>query len=62
MKAKQRAATRISLASTAIFPNTIPRDIFEKQRAATPIYFGNDVHGNFPIPSKDEFERQRTAT
>ena len=30
-KTKQRATTRISLASTAIFPNTLPRDIFENR-------------------------------
>ena len=60
MKAKQRAATRISLASTAIFPNTLPRDIFENrgQQLEFILREGSGFKDNFWI-SQEIYSRSR---
>ena len=61
MKAKQRAATRISLASTAIFfPNTLPRELSENrgQQLEFILGEGSGFKDNFWI-SQEIYSRSR---
>jgi hypothetical protein len=59
---RQQLKSLLAKASTVISKEYYPERYIRKAEGSNSNLFGNDVHGDFPIPPQDEFERQRTAT